>query len=219
MSRLVQVATQSKCACCRSPRIGEVNDWLSRLGDRDASGRVVTWGYLIRDVMPLLLGRPVTESSLRRHVKLHTRRIEGEPPAEGEEDTQPTVELDDETRAMLEEIRDITSEGRVNPNRLLNLQTRLWLKSTAAKLEKGQEVLVTTDQAARAANSLVQNERNHQQSELLGLLGSAIGSVFERQLSTADHDEKTAALGQGEEVEGEVVHVEESEVVEREPVE
>ena len=207
------LSSEPKCACCQSSKRSEVEALLARRGQEDGKDRVITWPLLAGEYVPALLGRPsISISALKRHMK-HVRVIEdGEDEVGDEGEAEPDWMTDPDVVAVLEEIRLLAAEERVPPGRLLGLQQKLYLLSLKRTVEKGQLPAVTHDQAARAAASMMQGERAHGESVLLGALGSAIGRVFSKQLS-ADHDEDTPALPQGDLIEGEVVR-EETEVAE-----
>ena len=63
------------------------------------------------------------------------------------------------------------------------IRQRLPLLDLERKVLRGEDLPVTADQAARAADKLMQGQKTHEQSILLGALGGAIGQVFSNALS------------------------------------
>jgi hypothetical protein len=69
----------------------------------------------------------------------------------------------------------------------------------------GDEVVLTHDQAQRAASALVASHKKHEEASLLAVLTGGIGQVFTRAFAERDRAELEAG---GEVVEGEVVREE-----------
>ena len=202
-SALRPVSTQVRCRICASPRRGEIETLLSRLGEVDETfGKLTLDGIAKRAIPALDGGEPSSASALKRHRLRHAQKVVSpggsEPPAAWEEDS--------ELQALIAEVGELAAQPRVSPAALLNLQQRLYLLDLRRRLARGESVAVTADAAARAAGQLQKSERDAATDEFLGVLGSAIGAVFSRPGAIRD------AEPAGELIEGEAV--EDAEVVE-----
>jgi hypothetical protein len=87
---------------------------------------------------------------------------------------------------LLEEIGALLEGSRISATGLLNLQLRTHLLDLRRRLRNGERLPVTTDQAARAADRLIQAERKQGELELLGVLGAAVGAWGAAALESAE---------------------------------
>ena len=150
-------------------------------------------------------GRKVSTSSLKRHFRLHVREAteaEEEAAAAGAE-LAPGWAEDEELQAVIGEMGELARAPVIDPNRVLQLQQKLWIIEARRKLAAGQKVVITSDQAARASQALQKGARDAQEGALLSVLGQAVGLSVRRGFEAS-----------GQMVEGQWVEVEDAELVE-----
>jgi hypothetical protein len=108
--QVVKLRTSSKCAICKA---GEdvrdrVDPVLARQGEPDPqTGQPLTWTYILKAVLPHLLGKPISKTSVRPHLGLaggvspHTQLVDDEEEAEKIEEE---IAAPAETNALLDDI-------------------------------------------------------------------------------------------------------------------
>lgn len=180
MTQLVPTKTEPRCETCRlSPDLRSgIDGWIGRLGQDSELGKV-TWQLIRQRVWPILTGTAApSETSIKRHRKLHTRALN---PEGNEERTAEDIgAAGPDTEALLEEITVLLEGGQiVSPQGVLSLQLRGWLIGLRAKLERGEEIRLTPDQAQRAATQLIQSERQAGEADLLALMARGLSSVYQ----------------------------------------
>jgi hypothetical protein len=197
--------SEPKCRVCQSPRRAEADALIARLGEEDPKLGVISLGSLSESILPLLLGRSLSPSSIKRHRQLHCVRVEEDgDTAAGE--VLPAVWNDDgELSALIEEVGALATAERVSPTALLQLQQRLWLLDLRRRLQRGEAVTVTADSAQRAADKLLTVERQAAGADLVMTLAQGIGQAFKGKIEIFPGPEI---------IEGEVVEAEDAEVVE-----
>jgi hypothetical protein len=180
------VKTAPRCLICSSPRRGEAEAWLARQGEPSEHG-VLTLGVLAEKVLPLVLSKPISVSSIKRHLGKagglpHTEL--GGRGADSRAGAPVAAWLeDDELQAVIAEVDGLVAAERVSPSALLNLQQRLYLLDLKRRLARGESIAVTADAAARAAAQLQKSEYEEEQASLLRGLAGAAGAFVSRALA------------------------------------
>lgn len=207
---LIATATSPLCAVCKSGRVEEANSWLARRGELDESGLALTWERLSLVVLPVLLGRKVSVSSLKRHVKLHTEKVSTEEAAAVTDGAAEAEAADREL--LLTEMDALLGGGAfINPSAFRSLQLRAYLLDLRRKVAAGEALpKLTPDQAGRAADALQSVRESSERTAILNALGGGISMVFEKALGNPD---APAALDAGEIIEGDTVEAVEDAVV------
>jgi hypothetical protein len=188
VARALRIATSPRCSICKAETRDKIDAWLARRGDVDpVTNSRVTWEFLLDGpIRHLLGGETVSKTSVRRHLgmtsetRAHTRIVQdGEEADELEEALTAPVETGD----LLDEIDKLLEEDTVSPTAILAVQLRAWALSIRKKVALGEEVTLTSDQAARAAAVLLKSESQAAERSLLGALAQATGAAFEEAMA------------------------------------
>jgi hypothetical protein len=185
VTRLTVLKSEVKCAVCSSGRRGQADALIARLGQTDEDGKVLRWADLL-PLLAVILDRPsISTSAAKAHRRLHCRAIVSDPAVESDED-----DTDEVMQAIIEELDELTRAASVSPTALLGIQNRLYLIQLKKRLERNEDVPISHDQAGRSADKLLTHEKERATGALLGILGQAISSVFERELGPASSEAK-----------------------------
>jgi hypothetical protein len=158
---------------------------VAKLGDKDESGRVWTWGTII-PLLEVILDRPTSVAAQKSHRSKHCRVVRDGESEEPEGDGTAAALLAGEQAALLAEIDDHLSEGRVNPTRVRQLQARGALLALRRDIAKGAPMpALSPDQLGRVLEGLEKRQTDQERNELLTALGGGISKVFEKALGPA----------------------------------
>jgi hypothetical protein len=142
---------------------------------------VLTLDRIARTILPALDGGgPSSPSGLKRHRRLHTQEAEADGGSDAVGGPAPAWEDDDERQAVIAELERLLSLPEIPASAVHALHARLHLSDVKRRLERGEKVTITPDQASRAATAMQRGELERGQGSLLESLGAAIGSVFSR---------------------------------------
>lgn len=179
--RLIVTKLESRCAICASPHADVVNGWLARRGERLPGGETVTLPYILEHVVPLVLGRTLSETSARRHLRSHVEILSGEQvaEAEGEEATDREAALD-----LFEQILGPDWHKRPpSVDALLELQRALYARSLADDVKAGRTVKLSHDQFIRGAAEATRRKQNEATGVLLRGMADGLSQVFTKALA------------------------------------
>jgi hypothetical protein len=187
VTRLVPTKTEPRCETCRlEPALRTaVEGFIGRLGEDSELG-TLTWEVVRERAWPAITGGPAPSlTSIKRHVRLHTRALDPEAAETGaEESAEVAGATGPQAERLLREVRALLNGGQlVSPQGVLSLQLRAWLLSLQRKLERGEDVTLTPDQAQRAATQLIQAERTAGEADLLQLVARGLSQTFQSALS------------------------------------
>lgn len=203
---VVQGRSEPKCRICSSGK-REVwerafEDYLNGVPDR-ISGDKLTWPKLAERAS-VLSGSTLTVRSCRRHADGHVRVVGKGRAAELEEQAEDGAA---ERDTLIAEIDALLESGEpVSPSGLLALQMRSYLHSVREKLAAGESVILTHDQAQRAASAMFTNQKRAEEASLLSMLTQGIQRSFQADAFFAGEveAEKVGEIEPGEVV-GEVI--------------
>lgn len=177
MARLVATQVKAGCKICDSgsDRRAAADALLVRHDEKDAAtGETMTWPWILKR-LPLIIGGPVSQSSVRRHLRAHSRRVEADEEVE-EEAVEGEVELPEDIQAVVDEIDRLLSSGETpSPEGILSLQLSAYLADFRRTLARGGHPPVTHDMAARAAEKLLKNVQDQGRAQLLLAMAQAAG--------------------------------------------
>jgi hypothetical protein len=169
--------TERRCGVCSSGNRERFDGYLQLYlnGEPDESGDKLTWPRL-EILSGVLTGTKLDKRSLRRHLDGHSIVVDD---AQAQVYDAEVAETDEERDQLLAEIDALLESGDVvSPQGLLAVQMRSYLLSLRSKLVRGDEVLLTHDQAQRAATAMVSSQKSHEQASILNALTAGIGAVF-----------------------------------------
>jgi hypothetical protein len=179
--RLVPTSTEVRCRICASPKRAEIESLLSRLGQTDEVYGKLTLDRIARTIIPALDGGgALSPSSLKRHRRLHTRPSDGSESGDADGGPAPAWEDDDERQAVIAELERLLGLPEIPASAVHALHARLHLAEVKRKLERGEKVVITPDQASRAASAMGRSELERGQSYLLESLALGVQSAFSR---------------------------------------
>jgi antitoxin (DNA-binding transcriptional repressor) of toxin-antitoxin stability system len=207
VSRVVVVPKLSspRCRVCSSVNRERFDEYLSKmLNGEEVEGRTLTWSRM-EELSVVLVGERVGERSLRRHLTDHSLQVAEEEAGELE---AGQGDEDKDRAGLLAEIDALLDGGgMVSPTGVMGLHLRAHLLDLRRRVERGEEIKLTPDQAQRAANALVSAQKRSEEASLLQALTGGLGQVFSKALGPAPVGELEAGevIGEvvGEETDGE----------------
>jgi hypothetical protein len=180
-ARLVVTKRETRCAICASPQADVVNGWLARRGERLPGGETITLPYILENVVPAVLGRTLSETSARRHLRNHVEVLEGERAEEAAADEASDRE------AALDLFEWILGpdwqERPPSVDSLLELQRALYARTLADDVKAGRQVKLSHDQFIRGAAEATRRKADEATGLLLRGVASGLSTVFAKALS------------------------------------
>jgi hypothetical protein len=190
--RVIKLRTSPKCAVCRAGDDvrDRVDSVLATIGGIDPStGEKLTWGWAIA-VIAHLVGREVSQTSLRRHIgrygsaSPHSQLVDEEDEETAEKLEERQAAIAEDASRLVGDIEDLLESGDgISASGVLDLQLKAWLVALRKKLLEGGEVPITSDLAQRAANTLIRAEKDAQTAAHLAALSGGLSAAFELAMS------------------------------------
>ena len=186
MARVVATKHETRCVVCASGRAEDVNVWLGRLADGEAS-----WAD-VEKAAEVLLAKSVSQSALKRHRAKHCQVLEDGQVTEREQ----AQERDRESVTDLfnRVLGENWEQSVPSPEAVLELQRALWARETYKDALEGRSIKVTHDQVVRGIDATTKRKANEETSILLRGIGAAAGGFAARLLEK----EPAAELVEGE---------------------
>jgi hypothetical protein len=179
--RLIVTKREARCAICASPQADVINGWLGRRGERLPGGETITLPYILENVVPVVLGRTLSETSARRHLRNHVEVVDGERAAEAEasQASQREAALDPFERILGPKWQ----ERPPSVDALLELQRALYARTLADDVRAGRPVKLSHDQFIRGAAEATRRKQNEATGLLLRGVADGLSQVFTKALS------------------------------------
>ncbi len=167
MARVVETKHETRCAVCASGRASDVNGWLGKLADGEAS-----WAD-VEKAAEVLLGKPVSLSALKRHRAKHCQVLDDGQASEREQaDAKDRESIDELFTRVLGENWEASVPS---PEAVLELQRALWARETYKDALEGRPIKVSQDTVIRSIDATTRRKANEETSILLRGIGSAVG--------------------------------------------